>query len=589
MGDFLFLTERPFNMDSLTLRKSNWWFLTGFALVNILVFSFIILSLTFFLGFGLGAWEFPLAVILSLLLNYFAARHFLPGAYKQMFSHSSVTVLLVVVLSVLFSALFYDISFDGQMYHLEPALQMKAGWNPFRKELPANFNQAIWLNHYGKGVEGPQATIYALTNLIETTKATNFILVIGSFCLCLSLLLRINCFSFRKNILFSILLAFNPVSFYQLLSTYVDGQLSSFLLCFIIVACFLYMDINRYYLLLLAGILIIMVNIKFTAIVFAAVFTIGLLVIFLLSRGWAVFRKLLIVTSLSTAFAFGVVGYFPYITNTLHYHDPLYPGIKAVTKDFSKQMPESFVHRNRFGKLFISFFAHTDNLHVYLDKNPPLPLKIPFTVNKTDLYNAAKPFVVLIAGFGPFFSGIFISSLILFCLFLWRHRQWPNRMAVFGLIITILFSVVLIPESWFARYIPQLWFIPVILLMVSEFDHGKTIGRVRNIVYFFMLFNISFCLAAFPYTYYKTKEIDYELEQLKATHQTLQVQFTYYTSNRARLNETGIPYHEIIIPDSNAVYLVGTSTKYLPPSAMPDLPKPWVLRMKETLSRRFHH
>ncbi len=73
------------NMESLTLRKSSSWFLTGAALVNTVVFSFIILCLTFILGHGLGAWQFPLAFILAIFLNYFASRYFFPGEYKRVF------------------------------------------------------------------------------------------------------------------------------------------------------------------------------------------------------------------------------------------------------------------------------------------------------------------------------------------------------------------------------------------------------------------------------------------------------------------------------------------------------------------------
>src|SRR4029077_5708502 len=138
-------------MESLTLRKSSSWFLTGAALVNTVVFSFIILCLTFIFGHGLAAWQFPLAFILAISLNYFASRYFLPGSYKRVFILTSLIALLVIVLSILISGMFYDISADGQMYHMETAIQMKAGWNPFKKELPLELNQATWLNHHAKG------------------------------------------------------------------------------------------------------------------------------------------------------------------------------------------------------------------------------------------------------------------------------------------------------------------------------------------------------------------------------------------------------------------------------------------------------
>src|SRR4029077_6454858 len=189
-----------------------------------------------------------------------------------------------IIGSIFISGIFYDISADGQMYHMESAIQMKAGWNPFREELPAAFNQAIWLNHYGKGVEDPQATIYAFTHRLETTKATNFMALAASFCLVMAFLTRLNRFSHRKNLLFSGLLAFNPVTFYQLLNTYVDGQLCSFLLCFIAIAGLLFLESNRYYLFLLASVLIVVINIKFTALVFGGIFTAGMLFLFMLLR-----------------------------------------------------------------------------------------------------------------------------------------------------------------------------------------------------------------------------------------------------------------------------------------------------------------
>ena len=91
--------------------------------------------------------------------------------------------------------------------------------------------------------------------------------------------------------------------------------------------------------------------------------------------------------------------------------------------------PESFKYKNRFGKFFTSFFGHTDELKIYLDKDPKVPFKIPFTFNKVDLKNAPK-LGVKMAGFGPFFSGAVIVSIVLLVL-LWKRmpdRQWRINM-----------------------------------------------------------------------------------------------------------------------------------------------------------------
>jgi hypothetical protein len=575
-------------MESISPRRSNWWFLIGFGLVNSIVFSFVLLCLTFISGHGLTAWHFPLAFVLAMSLDYFAARHFFPGEFFPVFIRTTLIILTIIVISVFIAGLFYDISSDGQMYHMESAIQMKAGWNPFKKELPLELNQAIWLNHYGKGVEDPQATIYALTNHLETTKATNFILLAASFCLSMAFLVKLNRFSFRKNILFSTLMAFNPVTFYQLLNTYVDGQLASFLLCFIAVACLLYLEANRYFLVLLASILILLINTKFTALVFAGIFTTGMLLVFLAGKRWQAFKKAFIVSTVATVFAVGVVGYFPYMINIVRYHDILYPGLKVLKSEAAKFTPPRLIHKNQFSKFIISFFSHTDNLHLTATKDPIIRSKIPFTFNKTDLFNASKPYVVFMAGMGPFFSGICISAVLIFSYWLWRLK---NRKVALPFIImsgTILFSVLIISEAWYARYTPQFWFFPLILLMVTETDRGKVIRTIRNLLYVIMLVNISFCLASIPYVYYKTAQIKYELEQLKASKEIILVEFTYFTSNRARFIEYHIPFREVSIPDSSAVFMSSSSTKMIPPAVMPDLPKSLVLRTGEKIEKHFH-
>jgi hypothetical protein len=575
-------------MESMTLSKSNSWFLTGSGLVNSVVFSFIILSLTFISGHGLAAWQFPLAVLLALLLNYFAARYFFPDNYTRIFLRTSALILILIVLSIFISGLFYDISADGQMYHMESAIQMKSGWNPFKKELPLKFNQAIWLNHYGKGVEGPQACIYALTNRLETTKSTNFIILAASFCLVMAFLSRLNKFSKTKNIIFSILLALNPVTFYQLLNTYVDGQLCSFLLCFIAVAGLLYLDANRHFLILLASVLVITINIKFTAFVFAGIFTVGMLAVFWVSKKWTTCKRVIVVSALATGFAVIVVGYFPYMINILRYHDVLYPGLPMLKSEAAKFTPPRILHKNQLSKFVISFFSHTDNLHLTVTKDPVIKSKIPFTFNKTDIFNASKPYVVFMAGMGPFFSGIFLSAVFIFAYWYGRLKERQTALPVIVAAGTILFSVLIISEAWYVRYVPQLWFFPLILLMASETEKGKFISRFRNMLYVLMFINLSFCFVSFPYVYYKTQQIKYELEQLKASGERIPVEFTYFTSNRARFKEFEIPFKEVSIPDSAAVFMSSSSTKMIPPAIMPDLPKSRTLRTGDRIANRFH-
>ncbi|HTS45039.1 MAG TPA: hypothetical protein VMH01_11630 [Puia sp.] len=569
------------------LKKSYSFLLIGFGLINIISFTLVLMAMSFSTGLTLSFWHFPLAVTLSLLANFLTARFFLKDQGITVFRNTGLAVLIITVISIFIAVSFYDISSDGQMYHLEATYQFKTGWNPFRTQLPYDFSQALWLNHYGKGTEAPQAAIYAVTNKIESGKATNFMLLVASFFMMLAFLYRLNRFSLKKKLFISALFSLNPVVVYQLISTYVDGQLASLLLCLLLICCFLFIDTNRAYLFLLASMLVIMVNIKFTAIVFAGVFLFAFLAILLLNKKKIEARRVFFTCATAVILGIGFVGYYPYVTNTIDHHDPIYPGLDILQLEASKQYPKSFQSKSRFGRFFTSLFTHTDNMKLYLDSNPPVPLKLPFTFNKTDIKNACKPYVVIMAGMGPFFSGAVILALIFYIVLAIDLRDRRLFRNITLLLLTMLFSVFIISEAWWARYVPQLWLIPVTVAFLTEFVDIKWVNRLRFFFYVVVAINILLSFGCFPFNFYKTTQINYELAQLKASHQVIPVEWTYQASNRIRFYENNIPFKEQHLEGDSVLYMVSSSSKFIPPKNMPDVPKPFLLKWGQELEKKF--
>ncbi|HTS45038.1 MAG TPA: hypothetical protein VMH01_11625 [Puia sp.] len=558
-------------------RKSYYLFLIAFGLISIIAFTLMLMAISFLVGGTLTPWHFPLAVLSALLINFFACRFFFQGKSKPVFIKTTVSFLAITFISILVARFFYDVSGDGQLYHLEAVYQLGTKWNPIRTQLPS-FSQSIWVNHYGKGDEGAQAAIYVMTGKIESGKATNFMLFTASFLLCLSFLYRLNRFSFRKKLFLSALFACNPVTMLQLISTCVDGQMASLLLSLLVVYCLLFIDTNRFFLLLLAFILVILVNIKFTGIVFASVFSFGYIAILLVNKRKIEARKIFITCALSAIIGIGLVGYFPYITNTISYNDPIYPGTDVLQKELAKQCPTYFQSRNRFGKFFISFFSHTDDLDLLVDKNPHVSLKLPFTFNKTDIVNALKPGVVVMAGMGPFFSGAFMLSLLFFVIL---ARRLSDRRIFWILsltLVTIVISIFLISEAWWARLAPQVWLIPLIIALSTEWVNINWVNRMRTFFYIIVAINISFTFVVFPYYFYKAFEINYQLAQLKASKQTISVELTYHRCNRVRFYENNIPFKEEHLEGDSVVYMVNSGTKFIMPKNIPDVPKPFILK-----------
>src|SRR5690554_4707112 len=199
-------------------------FLIAFLLIGTLAMVLAITSLSFIIDIGISSWQFPVSFILTVVLYFYITEDY----YKKrnIFLKSVLLSLATITVSILIALFFYDLSFDGQTYHMETISLLKNGWNPFSNLLVEKNHLYLYINHYPKGLEIPQSTIYSLIGRIESGKATNIILLTATFCLSLAFLLNLNRLSITKCILLSLLAVLNPITINQLISTYVDGSMA---------------------------------------------------------------------------------------------------------------------------------------------------------------------------------------------------------------------------------------------------------------------------------------------------------------------------------------------------------------------------
>jgi hypothetical protein len=560
------------------IKRSAFFFLVSFCLLTTIAFILLIASLCFIPGGSLSWWHFPLSFVLAAGCTYMAAGLLVKEERAGYFLKSILVVIVVFFLSIFIASSVYDTSADGLVYHQEAVYQLGNGWNPMHTVLPDSVSQAIWINHYAKGAELPQAAIYSFTHRIEAGKATNIILIAAAFFLSLSVMCRWNILSFKKSILLSALLVLNPVTVNQVFTYYLDGQVASLLVCFLAVCVLLCWDANRFHLLLLASVMIITVNIKFTAVVFVGIFCLGFLLFLLIYKKTPAVKKVFYTMAIAGAAGLLLVGYNPYVLNTRNYHHPFYPLMgKDHIEIIGDSYPIGFAGKGRFGKFFTSYFSHTDNEGSWPWSKRAPSLKIPLTLNKTDILGARTE-DTRIAGFGPFFSGILLLSLLFFLV---GSRYYPNRSyreKTFYALAIILISVLVIPEAWWARYVPQLWSIPLILLLLIEPIRIKWLRAASRVLYFLIAVNISFSLLSIPYRLLSDAQLGYQLSRLKASGSPVKVQWGNARSNRIRLAESGIPYLEQKIDTTRAVEIVGSDSKIEEPLNMPDVPKPLLLK-----------
>ncbi|MBR6749045.1 MAG: hypothetical protein IKM10_00910 [Bacteroidaceae bacterium] len=460
----------------------------GVILLLIPFISLFTASITLLCGGVIESWMFPTAIILSLAIGYMLQRAYDCKASATL--HSSVVVILSLLFSLLTSAIIYDHSYDGNTYHQGAISHLIQGWNPF---YAPDAQTSLWEVHYAKSLEIVASTISICFNRIECGKAVNLLLILSSIFITASFLRReFPRHSGIKIALFTSLLALCPTVIRQAYIYYNDYPLYIFMLLVIIALIEIYRNNkNR-----LAWIILI------TATLFSAVtkFTIGFYTYLTLAVGivWifvAGKRKTSYILALASVLliiiGFGVLGYHPYITNTLGWGNPFFPLIGSPVDIMTNNTPELYIDGNRFTNWLRSLFYNVAGTSVW----------IPFITDSLRDYYIS--YDARIAGFGPLFVYCLIASAILWsCKVYQSHREntinKQRTITYAGIAILLISGCFIFEQSWWMRYVPFLWAVPVLLLLYTEYDH--TLSRLqratRNCCYAMLLFTQLLCCGA---------------------------------------------------------------------------------------------
>jgi hypothetical protein len=277
-------------------------------------------------------------------------------------------------------------------------------------------------------------------------------------------------------------------------------------------------------------------------------------------------------------------GFHPYLTNFIHDHNMFY-GLKETKDEIWAITPPVYRNLNRFEKLFLSLSSHTDS---YSDNNSSIAdmLKIPFTVNKNELLNANDPEVKLSA-FGPFYSGSLLVALLIFFIVMSKFY----RSTVFKLELMVLFTIsstiLIMPNSWWGRYVPQFWLLPVSILYMSKFISFKYDKLLKGSLCFALGLNVIWAALAIIFNLFISVHIDYQLSQLKALHLPVTVEYCPYRSfksNRVRFYESDIPFQENPVTGNYIYNIIHSNTRIETTVPLPHLSKPLLLVWREKIN-----
>lgn len=544
----LLLKTKHFLTTNILLERAN-GSISSFNLLlgsSILVFISSILlisSISYFLSYSISWIEIFLATCISLSFQWWGVNRYFKEHKLKTFVILCSSLSIILLGSMYVSGTFYDLSHDGQTYHQEAIIQLANGWNPFYENLVPEIHSQYRLkliNSFSKGSWIPAAALYKITGSVEKSKAFNFLLILASFFVSFSALICFHKITLKTAAILSTLLSFNPVSICQSLSFYVDGQLSSLLISLASLSYLLFIRWDKVIMLALALNIMIALNVKFTGVVYTSIFVFGLLTYFFLYRRVKFGSRVLILSAISILVGICFIGYSPYIINTIRHGHPFYPIFGPGSADIvTSDMPANFLEMNRFEKLFLSIFSKSENVF-----QPKVSrLKWPFTVSKDELNAFGFP-DTRVGGWGPLFGGVIIISMVIL-LFGFGMDLRKAKVAA-GVSLFIMISIIVNWESWWARFSPQLWIIPMPFIILSKYIQKGLLKHLGRILILALAINVILVSTSYiRWQYHFNGLLKQQLRSVGKEQDQILVKFYDFRSNRVRFNELDIRYKEI--------------------------------------------
>lgn len=398
---------------------------SGIMLWLTLSIAYMSQCILFIAGIGVTAWAFPTAFLLAA-----SGTRLWSKDTRQLLQAATVNITLITSF-ILFCSFIEDYSYDGNYYHQEIIARLLAGWNPFYGN-PVD-DTSLWVSHYAKGVEIVEADIAATCGMIEGGKAFNLILITATGLSGYAFLGRFEQLRpVKRRLPLLLLFTLNPVGVTQSFTFYIDYTKYYYLLLTLMLLYRLREEYTVRDLALLASVIILAIGTKFN-IFFEEGVVLLLAIAWFFATGNRRLASRLVATGL-VALILGacVAGYHPYVTNYLTRSHPLFPLMGEGAADImSTNTPECFTDNSRVINFFISLFS----------------VNAPTYDGRSGAFSPLMPLMLLLSG----------------AMLIYYRKRMPS--AIIYIAICTLVSCFFFEQSWWARYICQLWLIPPLAVM----------------------------------------------------------------------------------------------------------------------------
>ena len=383
---------------------------------------------------------------------------------------TNILFLTITFITFYVNHYFYDTSWDGQWYHQEAVIKLEEGWNPlYDGHLDEKFDANIWVNHYTKGNWYYAASLYDLFDDLEIGKSYNVLPMISLF-----LLTYVFLFSKMKwywSIVGAIAITLNPVAVNQILTNYNDGQIG-IIMSIMVILLLQYKETKaiQYYR-MIGLLLIVLANVKFTALAYgmilvSAPFIFKFYTFIFIEKKKSISKLIIQLVKMKelkifiAALFVGiiVIGAASYVTNTVDHKHPFYPLAGEGKIDImTHNTPKSIDEKPLYQQFYLSLFGEMTNDRIAED----VAIKFPLTISDKEEGHLGSV-DIRIGGFGPYFGFIVILTVLIMAI--WRKQIFRKENIVeLIILLLIILSIIINPELWWARYIPQIWLIPLLI------------------------------------------------------------------------------------------------------------------------------
>ena len=496
-------------------------------------------------GFLLGRRIEPLVLPLAALIAAIGLQAF-GSHWRELTLATAITVFTHLAAGAVAYS-FPDNSWDGLAYQQEAVVRLAAGWNPVTEGASRyGSGEEIFLDHYPKASWVMAAAVLKATGHIEAGKLFNLTLMIAAACFCLSALLRLTRLSIGWASVLSVLVALNPVVVYQSTTFYVDNLVASSLTV-MVAGLVIFLAAPRWQAMLIAMLAAALaINLKFTALVYAAILLGLAALIVWRQRGLTTAVQFSAAAATAGVIGMIVLGYSPYVHNLVDHHDPFYPATpKYGVLDTTHQVPANLLHADRVTRFLVSSFSLSETVR------PPQGTrsKFPFWIapqERRGLYSADLES----GGFGPLYGALLlIAGVAAVSLGVTRSTR---RTAGIVLLICgcVLATIFVHQETWWARYVPQAWLLPMVIAIPSlaalrrSFQWWLGCGLVGLAVVNLLVVAANVGWRQLKYA----RDIRVTLQQMSSTEPPVNVHFGPFKSLRQRLVEANVDFRVIDSP-----------------------------------------